>query len=257
MDDWNADLYRQFETERTRPAQDLLNAVDLAGPRYVVDLGCGPGNSTELLLRRFPDAAVTGLDTSDAMLASARARLPGCRFAKDDIATWVPATPPDLIYANAALQWVGDHESLLPRLLAALAPGGVLAVQMPDNRNEPSHRLMREVATEPEWANLIGDKAASRVRILPATAYYGLLAGRASQVDVWRTTYYHPMPSAGAIVAWLRGTGLKPFVESLPDERRAAFLSRYEASVAEAYPPQADGRLLLAFPRLFVVARAR
>jgi trans-aconitate 2-methyltransferase len=255
MDDWDADLYRQFERERTRPAQDLLNAVDLAAPARIVDLGCGPGNSTELLARRFPRAGILGLDTSAAMLADARARLPDCRFEQADIAVWRPEAPPDLIFANAALQWVGDHPQLYPRLLSYLAPGGVLAVQVPDNREEPSHRLMREVAAEPRFAGPIGNAAATRVRILPGATYYDMLAPHAAEVDMWRTTYHHPTPSAGAIVAWLRATGLKPFVEPLGSEDRAAFLARYEARIAEAYPPRADGRLLLAFPRLFVVAR--
>ena len=144
MAEWNPALYRRYEDERTRPAIELLARVPLATAARVVDLGCGPGNSTELLVRRFPQAQVTGTDNSEAMLVSARERLPQGRFELSDIATWAPASAgdaPDLIYANAALQWVPDHEALIPRLFAALAPGGVLAVQMPDNRAEPTHRL--------------------------------------------------------------------------------------------------------------------
>ena len=257
MTDWNADLYRRFERERTRPAKDLLAQVDPLQARSVVDLGCGPGNSTELLVRRFPDAVITGIDTSDSMLASARERLPACRFDKADIAAWRPETAPDLIYANASLQWVGDHHKLMPRLFAELAPGGVLAVQMPDNREEPSHRLMRDVASEAPWSDFIGDTASVRVRVLPATAYYDLLASAAAEVEVWRTVYCHPMDSAGAIVTWLQGTGLRPFVDPLPDPHKASYLARYEAGIAKAYPAHADGRRLLAFPRLFVVARRK
>ncbi len=257
MADWNAALYRQFEVERTRPARDLLGAIDLVDPKSVVDLGCGPGNSTELLVRRFPHAAVTGLDTSEDMLRSARARLPDCRFEQADIATWTPEQAPDLIYANASLQWVGDHGTVIPRLFDALASGGVLAFQMPDNRAEPSHRLMREVAALKPWAACIGEAAASRVAILAVDGYYDALAPVAERVEVWRTAYQHPLASARAIVDWVSATGLRPFTDPLPDDLRASFLAEYERRIDEAYPPRADGKRLLAFPRLFVVVRKR
>lgn len=254
MQDWNPELYRRFEDERTRPAHELLARVPLTAPRRVVDLGCGPGNSTELLAARFPQADILGLDTSAAMLASARERLPGCRFEPADIASWSPDAPVDLLYANASLQWVGDHERLLPRLLDALAPGGVLAVQMPDNRDEPTHRAMRELAAEAPFAALIGDAGRLRTELLDLTGYYDLLAPRA-EVDLWRTTYQHRMDSPARIVEWVSGTGLKPFVDPLPGPERAHFLAAYEQRIADSYPPRADGRRLLAFPRLFFVAR--
>ncbi len=254
-DTWDAALYRRFEDQRTRPARDLLAAVPLATARRVVDLGCGPGNSTELLARRFPQAEVTGVDTSPAMLASARERLAGCRFVQADIADWTAEQPPDLIYANAALHWVPGHETLIPRLLGMLAPGGMLAVQMPDNREEPSHRLMRQVAADGPWAPRLAD-AGEQVRVLPPAAYYDLLVGAGAAADVWRTTYHHPMASAGAIVDWVRSTGLQPFLSPLDAAERASFLGRYEAAVAAAYAPCRDGMRLLLFPRLFLVASA-
>lgn len=257
MQDWNPELYRRFEDERTRPARDLLARVPLDGAALAYDLGCGPGNSTELVAARFPGAAVVGIDNSPAMLESARQRLPACRFEAADIAAWRPPSPPDLIYANASLQWVPDHATLFPRLFAALAPGGVLAVQMPDNRGEPTHSAMRETAADGPWAAAIGDAAAVRIRILGLADYYDMLAPQAAAIEVWRTVYHHPMASPRAIVDWLRGTGLKPFVEPLPEAQRAEFLAAYERRIAEAYPPRADGRLLLAFPRLFIVARRR
>lgn len=255
MQDWNPDLYRRFEDERTRPARDLLARVPLESPRRVVDLGCGPGNSTELLAQRFPAADVVGIDNSPAMLDSARERLPGCRFELADIGTWTPGDAPDLIYANASLQWVGDHEALLPRLLNALAPGGLLAVQMPDNRDEPTHRAMRELAAQAPYAALIGDASRLRTELLGLDGYYDLLAPISASLDLWRTAYQHPMDSPARIVEWVRGTGLKPFIDPLPDAERAQFLAAYEQRIAGSYPPRADGRLLLAFPRLFFVAR--
>ena len=256
MADWDPDLYTRFEDERTRPAADLLGRVALRSPRLAVDLGCGPGNSTELILRRFPDAEVVGLDTSAAMLDSARRRLPALRFEAADAATWTPRRPPDLIFANAVLQWVPDHPTLLPRLFGLLAPGGVLAVQMPDNLAEPSHRLMREVAASGPWSAAIGDPAvAGRVgRMLDVDGYYDTLAPLAATVEVWRTAYQHRMDGAASIVAWLSATGLKPFVDPLPSDLKAGFLSAYERAIDGAYSARADRRRLLAFPRVFMVA---
>ncbi len=253
-DTWDPALYTRFEAERTRPARDLVAQVPLASAARVADLGCGPGNSTELLVARFPAAAVTGIDTSAAMLAQAKARLPGCRFAEADIALWEPDAPQDLIYANAALQWVPDHTALIPRLLGFLAPGGVLAVQVPDNRNEPSHRLMREVAAAGAWAERLAP-AAARLGVLPANTYYDMLAGGGATVELWRTVFYHRMDGAGAIVDWVRGTGLQPFLAPLDETERAAYLAQYEASVDRAYGVRADGKRLLLFPRLFFVAQ--
>lgn len=257
MHDWNPALYRRFEDERTRPARELLARVPLAGASRVVDLGCGPGNSTELLVERFPEARTTGIDTSAAMLQSARERLPAAEFLEADIAAWAPqeGEAPDLLYANASLQWVGGHDTLIPRLFASLAPGGVLAIQMPDNREEPSHRTMRAVAGMAPWRDAIGDAAAVRTRILGIADYYDLLAPAAQSVDVWHTVYQHPMASAAAIVDWVSGTGLKPFVDPLPEAQRAGFLAEYERGIDAAYPVRADGQRLLAFPRMFIVAR--
>jgi trans-aconitate 2-methyltransferase len=260
MLDWNPALYRRFEDERTRPAQELLARVPLAAAGRVIDLGCGPGNSTELLVQRFPQAQVIGIDNSEAMLGSARERLPAARFAFGDIATWAPdssAGAPDLIYANAALQWVPDHETLIPRLFAALAPGGVLAIQMPDNRQEPTHRLMRAVAAEAPWKEPIGDADKLRTELLGIGGYYDLLARDAANVDVWHTIYQHRMTSAAAIVEWVRSTGLKPFVDPLSDALRTSYLAEYERRVDAAYPVRADGQRLLAFPRMFIVAQRK
>lgn len=268
MRDWDPALYTRFEDERTRPARDLLARVQLAqgdlAVDLAVDLGCGPGNSTELLARRFPQATCLGLDSSAAMIASARRRLASselgrhCRFEQADLVQWHPETAPDLIFANAVLQWVPGHEILLPHLLGLLRPGGVLALQMPDNREEPSHRLMRAIAADGPWAELLGDPEALRLKLpLPPQTCYDLMVPLADEIDLWRTTYAHPMDSPEAIVSWLQSTGLKPFVEPLPPEMQAAFLARYRDAVAEAYPAQADGKRLLFFPRFFLVARRK
>ncbi|WP_213989529.1 trans-aconitate 2-methyltransferase [Sodalis sp. dw_96] len=255
MQDWNPQLYRQFEAERTRPALELIARIESTDPRQVTDLGCGPGNSTEGLFERFPQAVVTGIDSSESMLDNARRRLPSCRFSREDISGWQPAVAQDIVYANASLQWVPDHQTLFPRLFSMVAAGGSLAVQMPDNRQEPSHREMRRVADEGPWRDQIGEAARVRVKTLSAVEYYDLLTPHAERVDIWRTTYFHVMPSAQAIVEWVRATGLRPFLEPLTDEQRPEFLKKYLHGIEGAYPPRVDGSVLLAFPRLFIVAR--
>ena len=261
MSDWNPAIYSRYEDEPTRPAQELLARVPLTEAARVFDLGCGPGNSTKLLVRRFPGATVVGTDNSEAMLAAACQRVPAAHFELSDIACWEPASSdaaPQLIYANAALQWVPDHTHLIPRLFAALAPGGVLAIQMPDNRDEPTHRLMRKLAAEAPWADAIGDGSKLRTELFSISQYYDLLAAPAAgadSVDVRRTAYQHPMDSAAAIVEWARATGLKPFLDRLPPDLQASYLAGYENRVAKAYPTRTEGKLLLAFPRMFIVAK--
>src|SRR5271155_5591038 len=146
LNDWNAQQYLKFEDERTRPPRDLLAQVPLRMARMAVDLGCGPGNSTELLVERYPDATVTGLDSSSDMLRQARKRLPRCAFIEADLASWNPREPVDLLFANAVFQWVPDHQMAMKRVIEGLPQGGVLAAQMPDNTREPSHVLMQELA---------------------------------------------------------------------------------------------------------------
>ncbi len=159
-----------------------------------------------------------------------------------------------MILANAVLQWIPDHETLFPALMAKLGPGGALAVQMPDNLDEPSHRLMGEVAGDGPWAAKLKDAASARAERHGADWYFRLLRAHAGHVDVWRTTYFHPLAGARAIVEWLKGTGLRPFLDPLEESEREAFLARYEEAIAKAYPAEADGTVLLPFPRLFIVA---
>lgn len=251
-EDWNPALYLAFEDERTRPPRDLLARVPLARPRRVIDLGCGPGNSTELLAQRWPDAEVIGVDNSPAMIEQARARLPGLRFELADLVSWTPPEDTELLFANAVFQWVPDHLDVLARLLDQLAPGGVLAVQMPDNVNEPSHLLMEEAAAAGPWAARVAGAARD---VLPAVGvYYDRLAPLARQVDIWHTLYNHPLAGPGAIADWFRSTGLRPYLAPLDVAEREAFLADYTARLARAYPARVDGKVLLRFPRLFIVA---
>jgi trans-aconitate 2-methyltransferase len=251
---WSAAQYVKFEHERTRPVRDLVARIPNAEVLSAADIGCGPGNSTEVLRERHPGARIIGLDSSPDMIEAARQRLPDIAFEVADIRQWRPKEPLDVILANAVLQWVPDHEALFPALMAQLGPGGALAVQMPDNLDEPSHRLMGEVARDGRWAAKLKDAAAARAERHSAAWYFQMLRPHAPHVDVWRTTYFHPLAGAQAVVEWLRGTGLRPFLDPLEKSEREAFLARYEEAIAKAYPAEADGIVLLPFPRLFVVA---
>jgi trans-aconitate 2-methyltransferase len=254
MADWNAQQYLKFEDERTRAARALLAQVPLQDARKVVDIGCGPGNSTELLVKRWPQAAVTGIDTSADMLRQARERLPNVNFIEANVSHWMPKTQTDVLFANAVFQWVPDHLRQLKRLLGTLPPGGVLAVQMPDNLDEPSHEVMREVARlEPFRQQL--EKAASARDLLPdPQVYYDALKPLCTRFEIWHAIYNHVLDDAAAIVEWVRGTGLRPFLDPLEMDERRAFIETYTARIAKAYPPLHDGKVMLRFPRLFMVA---
>jgi trans-aconitate 2-methyltransferase len=259
---WSAQQYLAFEDERTRPVRDLLAAIPVVEARTAVDLGCGPGNSTEALAARFPRATVSGFDSSPDMIAAARKRLPALQFDVLDVNGWLDRAAPgsprdvsvDILLANAVLQWVPDHAALFPALAAKLAPGGRLAVQVPDNLDEPAQYLMREIAAESPWRGKLAGADRARVPIESAEWYYRLLRTRCSRVDVWRTTYYHPLAGASAIVEWFKGTGLRPFLDPLDPQERAEYLARYAERLARFFPAQSGG-VLLPFPRLFMVAQ--
>lgn len=251
--EWDATQYLRFSDARTLPAIDLLSRIELASVRRVVDLGCGPGNSTAPLKARWPDATVTGIDSSAELLAAARRDHPGIDFATGDIASWTAAMPVDVIFANASLQWVGGHDRLVPRLFAQVAPGGVLAVQMPRNHDFATHRLMRQTAAEGPWRDRLGD-ARDPSPVKPPEFYYDLLAPRSAAFSIWETNYIQVMDGVPAIIAWLHGTGLRPFLARLTDAERPQFLDRYAALLTQEYKPQADGKILLPYPRLFFIA---
>lgn len=253
VDTWSPARYLQFGDERTRPARDLLAHVPLRHARQVVDVGCGPANSTALLAERFPDARIVGLDSSPAMLAEARRALPSAAFVEGDASVWLPGPEIDLVFANAVYQWIPGHLALFPRLVAALELGGVLAVQMPDNVAEPTHRLMSEVAATSRFADTLAH--AAWAPLPEARAYVEALAPVSSSVDIWVTVYHHRLSGPDAIVDWVRGTGLRPFVDALEADERDEFLTEYRRRVTETYAPLADGQVLLRYPRLFMVVQ--
>jgi trans-aconitate 2-methyltransferase len=250
MATWDQAQYLKFGEQRTRPADELLARVPLATAQRVVDLGCGPGNSTALLRARWPQARLTGVDSSEDMLERARRDLPDVEWVRADVRDYRATEPIDVLFANAVFQWVPDHQRVLPGLLEQLARGGVLALQMPVNFDEPSHRAMRELPGP--WSDRL--RAIDVRSALPAADfYYDLLAPHARAIDIWQTTYQHVMQDAHAIVEWVKGTGLRPYLDALSEAERPEYLRAYAEAIDRAYPARADGRKLFPFPRLFLV----
>lgn len=259
MPTWSSDQYLKFAAERTQPAVDLAARIALPAPARVIDLGCGPGNSTAVLAQRWPAASITGLDSSPAMIAAAQKDRAHFTWLTGDIATWPDLRGPayDVIFSNAAYQWVPDHASLLPRLLRRVAPGGALAFQVPANFDAPPHRLMRELAATSAWRTYF-PTAPREWHTHAPDFYYDTLAPLAAHVDLWTTDYFHILPGVDGIIEWYRGTGLRPWLEALPDDAtRQKFLADYRALLVPYFPPQADGRVLFPFHRLFVIAYAK
>lgn len=251
---WNPDQYLRFSEPRLRPAVDLLARINLAAPRHVVDLGCGAGNVTRLLAQRWPAAHITGVDDSEPMLARARQALPDATWVQAGAAQWEPAVPVDLIFSNAALNWVPEHARVFPALMNHLAPGGILAVQMPRNFEAASHRGMEETARQGPWRAALEHLLGPPPVAAPA-AYVTWLQGHAALLDVWETEYQHILDGPDAVKEWTKGTWLKRFLEALPPADAARFEADYASRMRLAYPPRPDGRTVFAFRRVFVVAQ--
>jgi trans-aconitate 2-methyltransferase len=250
---WNPTDYLRFADERTRPAAHLVARVSLESPVRIIDLGCGPGNSTRVLKQRWPGAALTGLDSSKEMLAAAREALPSVHWVAGDIDTWIPEAPYDLVFANASLHWLPFHRALVGRLFGQVAPGGALAFQIPAAGDTPVRAHMREVAALPPWADRVAELELT-LTMEPPHVYYDVLAPLARSVDIWETEYYHVMKSAADITAWFEGTSLRPILNALAEPERAQFKTLLTEKLAKAYSLRADGKVLFPFRRTFVVA---
>ncbi len=254
MPSWDPGQYAKFLGERTRPSRDLCARIPLPGPARVLDVGCGPGNSTRVLRERWPGAELAGLDNSREMIAQARAEGPDAVWILADAAAWKPEGDWDVVFSNAALQWLPDHERLLPRLLGWVAPGGCLAVQVPARDGSPFRASLQATARQPRWRERL-DGCAGSLTFLGAGACYDLLAPLAGHLDLWETVYYHVLDSHQGLLDWYAGTGLRPYLDRLPDPAdRAAFQAEVLEGCRESYPAAGDGKVLMPFRRLFFVA---
>lgn len=249
---WNPSQYTKFAGPRLQPGLDLIARLPELEPRTIVDLGCGSGELTAALASRYLKATVTGVDSSEEMLERASARFPELRWVSGDLTTWKAHAPFDIVFSNAALQWVDGHEALFPRLLEAVAPGGVLAIQMPRNFSAPSHRRMRELAAEPPWRGRI---ALREEPVGTPERYYELLAPRVASLEIWETEYLHVLEGEDPVLEWVKGTALLPVYAALAGEERERFLDAYRLRLREAYPRRLDGKTLFPFRRIFLLAR--
>jgi trans-aconitate 2-methyltransferase len=242
-----------FAGPRMQPGLDLISRLPLAEMGGdIADLGCGTGELTDLLADRYPDAAITGVDSSDTMLDKARAQFTQCSWLEADIDDWAPERPHDLIYSNAALHWINDHDRLLPRLVGCLTQGGILAIQMPRNFDAPSHVLMRDVAGQPRFSG----RAKPLSEPVADPAFYDmLLSPLVDEVDIWETEYLHRLTGDEPVFEWVKSTGLRPVLQALDGEDRDAYLADYRQRLLDAYPKRDDGITLYPFRRLFILAR--
>jgi trans-aconitate 2-methyltransferase len=251
---WDPDRYLTYADERGRPFVELVQRIAADAPRTVVDLGCGPGNLTRLLVDRWPDAEVVGIDSSPEMIDKANASVPGIAFEVDDLRRWASdaGDQVDVLVSNATLQWVPEHLDLLPQLVARVRPGGWFAFQVPGNFDEPSHTIRRDLAAEEPYAAHTAGVAVPDSH--DPAAYVDALAGLGCTVDAWETTYLHLLTGDDPVFTWVSGTGARPTLQALPDELRQEFESEFKARLRAAYPAH-DYGVVLPFRRVFVVAQ--
>jgi trans-aconitate 2-methyltransferase len=251
---WDPARYLRYEAERTRPCRDLAARVEVDRPRWVVDLGCGPGNSTAVLRARWPEARLLGVDSSAEMLRAARTSGVAAEWAEGNIESWVPEAPPDVVFSNAAFHWVPDHLGVMARLVGRLGPRGAIAVQVPANDADESHAALRAVVDRPAWRARLASVSRGE-EVPPPAAYYDRLAPLTERVDLWDTEYVHVLDGPADVVEWTRSTMLRPWLAALGDGPDAdRFLAEYAEEVARRYPTRPDGRVLFPFRRRFLVA---
>ena len=253
MPTWDPGLYLQFGDQRLRPAVDLLSRVPLESPETVYDLGCGAGAATRLLKQRWPQARVTGLDGSAAMLERARAVETQIQWRQANLETWEPDAPADLLFSNAVFHWLDGHETRFPRLLSFLKPGGALAIQMPSNFGAPSHTSITAAIRSGPWRAQL-EPHLREFPVAGASDYYGILRPHAASLDVWETVYLHVLYGDNPVAEWTRGTALRPYLDRLDEAQSQSFLEKYGELVRAAYPQRSDGATLLPFKRVFLLA---
>lgn len=253
MSPWNANHYLRFGSERTRPAHDLVSRIELENPARVVDLGCGPGNSTQVLWERWPESHVVGIDSSQQMIQAASKSHPSREWYLGRAETWKSEKPFDVVFSNAAFQWLADHEQLMQHCASLSAPGGAIAFQIPCDRYSPIRRDIDDIASDPRWISRMREPM-NALTMHPAGFYYNVLSPLVERLDIWETEYFHVMENTDSIIDWISSTGLRPYLEALEKEAdREEFVDRLRAKVADSYPLSENGSVLYPFRRLFVI----
>ena len=253
--EWDPQQYLQFGYERTQPSIDLVARIPLEDPKTIIDIGCGPGNSTQILRKRWPNASIVGLDKSEKMIERARTDHPDQQWMLGDASMLGTEQTYDIVFSNAAIHWIPDHHILIPRLFQLVSQHGALAVQVPANYESPLYRIILNVAQSSKWSAFTAgcDKL---ITYHNAEYYYNQLVSLTLDIALWETTYYHILKSHQDLIAWYKSTAMKPFLESLPlDENREEFEWTVLTACKAHYPRQGDGRILYPFKRLFFTAR--
>lgn len=253
---WNPDVYLTYADHRGRPFFDLLSRVNSRRPRRIVDLGCGPGNLTETLAVRWPDAAIEAWDSSPEMVAAARER--GVDAQVGDVRDWAPASDTDVVVSNATLHWVPEHPQLLVRWAGQLGADSWIAFQVPGNFDAPSHQAVRDLVRQPDWSDLLRDFPFEKSEVVKTAAgYAGLLTDAGCTVDAWETTYVHELAGENPVLEWIHGTALRPVRAALSDSQWEQFRAELIPLLDAAYPVRPDGMTFFPFRRIFVVAQVK
>ena len=254
MLDWNPEQYEKFIKDRTQPAIDLANRLEVKEAKRILDLGCGTGNSTKILKDRYPNARVIGADNSDEMLAKAKKTHPDIEFIHLDVGGDLSEVKEkfDIVFSNACIQWIPNHEILLPKLMSLLKHGGVLAVQIPIQNEHPVHIIINELVTTAKWKDKLSQRNYNN---LSTSEYYDVLSGISDDFEVWETIYCHRMPSYESIIEWYRGTGLRTYLEQLSATDAEDFVSNVYRELKNRYKIQSNGEIMFRFPRLFFIAK--
>ena len=253
--EWDPQQYLQFEHERTQPSIDLVARIPLQDPKTIIDIGCGPGNSTQVLRKRWPHADIVGLDRSEQMIERARTDHPDQTWMVGDALTLTTDRVYDIVFSNAAIHWIPDHYALIPRLFHIVKNDGMLAIQVPANYESPLYKIIVNVARSGKWSAFTSG-CDELITYHNAEYYYDQLAPLTQDIALWETTYYHILKTHQDLVAWYKSTAMKPLLESLPtDDTREEFLQTILDECKEQYPPQRDGSILYPFKRLFFTAR--
>lgn len=254
MPEWSSEQYLKFENQRTQPAIDLVRRISITEPKKIVDVGCGPGNSTNVLAKQFPQAQIIGVDNSENMIVAAKSSYSNLNFKVCDAGKGLNllGNDYDIVFSNACIQWIPNHKSLISNMMELLRSGGELAVQTPMNYDEPIHKIISEISTSKKWKNKF---STHRVFYnLTQSEYYDLLSQISVSFTMWETVYFHRMSSHQSIMEWYRGTGLRPYLSALPENEKALFEKEVFEEVVKAYPVQANGEIIFKFPRLFFIA---
>ena len=254
MGNWNSTQYMKFQKERTQPAMDLAARIDFDVPKQILDIGCGPGNSSAVVKSRFPKSEVLGVDYSDDMLERAGKDYPDISFRQLDISKddWELEQKYDIVFSSACFQWVPNHKIILTKCMDILKPGGKLAVHIPINFKEPIHKIIYEVASRNRWSKMFPNPR--EFYALEIEEYYDILAEISADFDIWTTTYYHRMRSHNEIIEWYKGTGLTPYLSILNDKEKNEFIEEILYEVKRNYQCRKNGEVILRFPRLFFIA---